>query len=577
MLLSGETTLSYLQTRTMPDGNAASIASAPPGGLALPRWSSWTAVVLAALLCCGAVACWAWSLAIRFPQSSDTVQSFLAAQSIIHGNVLLSGWHLTSDNFFFTDTLPTAAAVWLLGVRPLLLEAIPALAYALIVAACVAACLRPGRRLRDNLAALALIVLLLGFPPTGIMLPMLVSDTHGASILFSLLALMLLAMTARAGRLRDRKPAAAGFAVLAAAAVASDPFVVVFAFGPALVVLGARLLLCEAPLRTLALLGLVVAACGAGGLFPALVAHLGGFVTDANVSSGFVAPDHIGANLIGLIFGLLYGSGADILGKEVASAGTIASAARLLGWGLGAIGVWRRLPLILRRNGSLFDQLLLAGIVFTAAGCVLSNMFYLGVQMNIFEGGAGVRYLSPILVFGAILGARAVPGVIAGLPTRRARTALVGLLACLAGGLMTWHSLPMARQARASAWVTNSEFTRLGEWLGARGLTCGVGDYWVASITTALTDGEVRVRAMRAPSEDRLVPFLWIADARWYARLGRPQFVLWRGDQPDLYNVNARTAAATYGPVLRVEKVWPFDVAILAPPSSGPVSPGCGS
>ncbi len=82
-----------------------------------------------------------YALAIHTPQNSDAVQSFLGAQSVLNGNVLLSGWHLTNDNFIFTDLPFFVAARWLFGAWPGSLAVVPAFIYVLILGASLAASL----------------------------------------------------------------------------------------------------------------------------------------------------------------------------------------------------------------------------------------------------------------------------------------------------------------------------------------------------------------------------------------------------------------------------------------------------
>ena len=77
----------------------------------------------------------ALDLASRLAQTSDSAQSLVAGHAVVRGNMLLSGWHLPLNDYYFTDTLPYAALEWLVGPRPFLLVLVPALTYALFVLA----------------------------------------------------------------------------------------------------------------------------------------------------------------------------------------------------------------------------------------------------------------------------------------------------------------------------------------------------------------------------------------------------------------------------------------------------------
>ena len=531
------------------------------------------ALPLALFASCAAAALVAFSAARNIPQNSDTVQSLLAAQTILHGNLLLGGWHLARDNFFFTDTLPFAAVEGIFGRHPGALAAIPALVYALIVAACLAGSLRSWRWSRDNLISIAAITLLIGLPPFGLYLPLLVADTHGASILFSLAALILLDGIAKPGPLCHRPLRVFAFAILAVTAVASDPYAIVFAFGPALVVLGIEFLVVEDAARPLGLLALVALCAAIGLVIPAVVARLGGFVTEPTIEGAFVPPEHLGQTVTGFFFGFLYSSGADIFGKRALAIGTVANAARLLAWILGGIAVLRRIRL-LGRTGTvgLLDRVLLASVAIVTLACVFSRMFDIAVQGSVWNGGPGTRYIAPVLVFAALLAARAMPDMISGLPARRFRLAATVCLAGAAGGLLVGHTRTAAELANSPPWTARNEFVAAGRWLAARHLTCGVGEYWTSSVFTALMQGKVTVRALVAPPGGRLVPFSWIADDNWYHGTSAPTFAIWRDDAPQGFNFNAQSIAATYGPPRRVEHVAGFNIAFLPPhlPQLGP-------
>ncbi len=79
--------------------------------------SGSTAFSLLVLLCLLVCAVGVYAVAKQTPQNSDSVQGFMEAQSILHGNLLLSGWHLTNDNYVFTDTPFFVAYEWLFGAR----------------------------------------------------------------------------------------------------------------------------------------------------------------------------------------------------------------------------------------------------------------------------------------------------------------------------------------------------------------------------------------------------------------------------------------------------------------------------
>jgi hypothetical protein len=527
---------------------------------------------MALLLSIGVCAFDVYALAIHTPQNSDAVQSFLGAQSVLNGNVLLSGWHLTNDNFIFTDLPFFVAAQWLFGAWPGSLAVVPAFIYVLTLGASLAASLSSLRLSRRNVIALATIILLIGLPAAGAYLPMLLADTHAASILFSLVAFLLLAALAKAEHIRDRPLAALALAVMTYAAAASDLFTVFFAFVPALVVLVTDFLLL--PRRSTAgLTAIVAASCILGGFTPLAIAHLGGFTTEPTLIFAVVTPEQLGRTIPGFFFGLLDSAGADIFGKDFGKAGhiagTVANAARLAGWILGSVAVFHNLRIRrYRDNSNLLDRLLMLSIATLVPLCVLSRMFNLALGGNDpFAGAAAGRYLSPILVFGAILAARAIPDKVASLSTNGLRVVVSGALIMLTGGLAIGHSARMAGLMASPPWTAANPFVTVASWLESQNLTSGVGEYWSSSIITALTNGKVTVRAVLPPwKEGRLEPYLWLAEEQWYRGPGTPMFVIWRDGDPPGQNVNAKTVAATYGAPKRIARVGEFEIAILHEP-----------
>lgn len=542
---------------------ANAVLLAPSSLCALTRRALIPALIV---VCLGASAFVAFAVAKQMAQNSDNVQSFLAAQSVLHGNVMLSGWHLARDDFFFTDTLPMAAMESLFGFRHMLIAVFPAVVYVLTVAASIAAALAPARSPAQRLAGLAAIVIFIGLPSIDVSLPLLQADAHGASILFSLVALMSLAALAE-GQTRRQLPIGLAFIVLTSATVASDPYTLIFAFGPALLVLALEYLAEQHTARALFLLGLTAFSSALGALAPSAIAYFGGFVTEPTVSVQFVAAHKLGATLVALFFGLVYISGADIFARDLFALATFAKLARLIVWTFGGAALVRRIPVLCRGERScILDRFLLASILIVALASVMSQQYARATEGPIFIGGSGNRYLMPILVFGAILAARALPAMLASLPTQRFRSASLILLLVLATGLIADQSVAATRWVTSPSWMSSTAFAKVAQWLEARRLTCGVGEYWTSSIITALSDGSVTVRPATAPPGGRLAPLLWLSDAHWYHGAKEPRFAIWRAGDPGLRHFNLQTLTATYGPTLRIKHVAGFTIALLPQP-----------
>lgn len=523
--------------------------------------------LLLAALCLGGCLLGIVAAARAAPQSSDTVPSFLAAQDILRGNLLLSGWHLPVDSFIFADTLFFVVVLAVFGAKLATLVAIPAATYGLILVVALMAAWRKAPPYVDNLVALAVIILLAGLPAGDAYVSILVPDTHSIPILLSLVALILMALLARAPRVRDRPLLAAWFLVISIAVLGSDPFALIFAYAPMLLVLGVDLLVAGAGRRRHGLLGLALASCALGGLVPSAISAAGGFVTEPSVTFGFATVGYLWRNAQGVFFGLLSTAGADLWGRHVLATGWAPNAIRLAVWLLGIVAVCWRLRTRLFGTERLLDRLLAASVGTVLLACLVSREF--------FFSGSSTRYLVPVLFFGAVLAARAIPDLVARLPVAPARRALAGGLVALAGILLAVQMGRSLRLLQAPGWVADNPEIQTGRMLAAQGLTCGVGDYWAASIITVLTGSKVTVRAVTRTPQGRLMPYLWVAKAGWYRQMGPPMFAIWSAHGSLSSHVDRATVTATYGPPQRIEQVGPYKIAVLSRPA-GPDAQKCG-
>jgi hypothetical protein len=546
---------------------------------------SWVFLAIV-LLCLLGSAFDVYMIARQTWQNSDSVQGFLEAKSILQGNILLNGWHLTRDNYVFTDAPFFIAYELLFGARSEALAVVPSVIYVLIVVACLAASLRSLKLSRHNVVALATVVLLVGLPslrtpstdPLAPAAPLLLADFHAASILFSLVGLILLAVLARGADIRDRPFVASALALICFMAVASDPFTVVIAFGPAVVVLLTDAVLSGGARKDIGLAAIVVVSSVLGLMVPEFLPRLGGFETERILSLGFAAPEKLGNNSEALFFGLFYSADAYVFGKGLLNTETISHVAKLAGWVLGVASVVWNFPQLRRHwNGFLLDRMLLASILTLILACLLSDQFSLDLTRDIFQGGRGRIYISPIIILGAVLVARAIPGAGVWPPMRRLRIAAQCALAAVSAGLLIVQSATMLKLASSPPWVAANPYGEVGRWLEARGLTQGVGGYFDSAIIRALTNGKIGVNALIVSDDGRrLEPFVFDTDAHLYrgAATTAPMFAIWRtGSDPlDWYHVNAETVAATYGPPMRVEQLpGGFTVEILRePPQSTP-------
>jgi hypothetical protein len=490
----------------------------------------------------------ALAVASRLAQTSDSAGSFVAGQAIVGGNLLLSGWRFPLDDYYFTDAVPYASLEFLVGSRPYLLVLVPALTWALFVLAALLVCVERERPFAANVMSAAAIALLLAAPPwMGLWNPLLLSDMHMATVLGAFVALALCA------RITDRlAPSLASCAVvviIACATIASDPFAVVFAFGPALAILFVDVV-AQSKWRGFLLLA---AGFAAGFALPYIIVASGGFAIDTDiVLMRPQTPALLPHNLISVATGTLtlFGANPFLAGGELRNAPLLA----LRGGGLvlAVAALFRTARRAFARDqASTLDRMLLAGAVCVYAACAASAQFAKGITPeNLRIGGPPMRYLAPGCLFVGVLAARRAPEILSGRRLRHAFVAAAGIV--LVGGL--W----LSRLDRQPVWIADNAPARAARWLQQHGLSEGVGEYWSANLIAAMSGGAVDIRSI-IPDGDRLAAYPWVENAREPAR--PPQFVIWRDDNKT--GVTAGEVRRTYD-IQRVATVADYRIALIS-------------
>jgi hypothetical protein len=501
-------------------------------------------------------------LSFNLAQTSDSAQGFVVGHAIAGGNVLLSSWHFPIDSFYFTDSLPYAAAEWIVGSRPFLLALVPALEYALFVILAIVVCVRPAQPLKRNLQSASAIALLLAIPVwIGAWNPLLMSDMHMATTLAAFGALVLCARLADGESEKSSFSAqigtATGLVLAICVTVASDPFSIVFAFGPALIVLASESIGATRPKNSRFVLVLCAGGIVAGLLLPLVVARAGGFTTENDVTFRF-APQP-GGNLLALLFGTLTLSGMNPIGMKTDLGNLFVFANRCTAFALMLTAfVKTARDLFRRERAPPLDRLLFAGILALLAACVPSAQFAKGVSAeNMWHGGPPMRFIVPAFLFAAVLTGRQIAGMLDTIRDPKWRTAFGGAVV-LSAALMVFVGTSKSAAAIAQPrWIDSNAPTTAALWLERHGLSQGVGEYWLANLVTAMSGNAVLVRSV-VPDTGRLVPYVWVEDQRFYAE--PPQFAIWH--EPNQTGVTGPLVRATY-PVCRIYAVAGYWIAVL--------------
>lgn len=527
-------------------------------GVAQAR-SSLIVVVMISIIT-GAAFFNALHVASNIVQTSDSAQGFVVGHAIVGGNAFLSGWHFPVDNFYFTDSLPYAAAEAIAGSRPDLMVVVPAITYAVLVMLVLVLCVRHAQPFSENLQPVAATVLLLGLPVwIGAWNPMLMSDMHTATTAAALAALALCARVATGGSRKSSGLFSAALVFwLAVFAVASDPFSLVFAFGPAAAVLMIEALRSKGLPNVRASLLVLVAAMAAGLLLPWIIARGGGFTTENDVAFGFAPAGQWWKNLVDVVFGTLTLWGANPMNAQSAADGLVL-AIRCAGLTFVIFAVIYSLRDLLRGGQvTLLDRLLCAGAAVSLAACLLSAQFAKGVHLEtMWHGGPPMRFLVPAVLFAAVLACRQVKGVFASLPNTTVRLAFRSAFMVLAGLVFLTGILQLFSAPARPPWINQNPALVVARWLKQHGLSQGAGEYWSANLITAISGNAIRVRSM-VPDDGRLIPYVWVESRAFYA--APPQFAIWQ--EPNQTGVTEAIVRATW-PVCAIRSFAGYRIALV--------------
>jgi hypothetical protein len=412
-------------------------------------WTAWAVAVLALFVV-------AWHEARQMAVQSDGASIALQAWQMLHGNLLLRGWHVT-DVSFYTTELPVYMLVE--AVRGLRVD-VPAISAALnytllVVLAALVAMGQAQGRTRIVRAVLAAGIML---APSLVAARWLLNNSdHAATPIWVLLALLVID---RCGR-RWYVPVVVG-AVLAWAIV-GDPLVEVIGAAPLAVVCLVRgwqgLVRRREPLQSwwfelsLAAAAVCSVAVAVGAMH--VIRALGGWVPDKVVSQ-FVTSVELLVNLGNTFENFLGLFSADFFGNKI-SVGLIPVVIHLAGACLVALAIWLALR-VFPRGPDFVAAVLAAGIV-----CNLAAYIFL------YRASVGnIREIAPVFALGA-----ALVGRVLGPPLVRSRLEpfLAAGLACYLltlGPAVTGRPLPPADLA-------------LSRWLEQHRLDSGIAGYWQAN------------------------------------------------------------------------------------------------
>jgi len=488
--------------------------------------------------------------------TSDNAAAVLAGRDMVHGNVLLHGWHLGADSFWLLD-LPLLGVEAGLGLGADAFHVVPTLVAAATVSAAMSIAARQANRRNAAVAALATF-LIIGLPSSLFGAFFLQGPVHVMTTLCCVVAFGLLAP----GRSRGSQ---VGGSLLLLIAVSSDPLAAAIGVVPVVVagvaVCRTRQLRAGLPLVAAG----VLAGIGGEGLARAVTA-LGGFRRLPTLAlaprSQWVPNLHLAAHDFVPMFGVRVLPSWPYVAwpvRLVHVAGLVVAGSAVV---FGVIDLTRRL-VVGRGRGTWIDDVCVVGFVGSVAFFVI--VVFPG------ENVSRARYLLPAMVFGAVLAGRLAGAVIgavldrvSGRATRGAWRSGVMRAIGTAVAVVIVAGYLAETGASVRTKVSPNPAIALAAWLSAHHLTEGWGGYWDASVTTVASDDRVRVRPVVAVG-GRLHGFGDLASDAWFAPTGSDHapatFLVYEPKSP-WGDVNLVTATATFGEPKKQTRVGSFEVLV---------------
>jgi hypothetical protein len=444
-------------------------------------WAGWGLLVVLLLLA-------AWRQARQNGVQSDGASIALQAWQMLHGNLLLRGWHVTDVSFYTTEMPLLMLVEAVRGLRTDVVAIAEAINYTLIVS-CGALLAKGSARGREGTVR-ALLAAGVMLAPTMAAANWLLNDPdHAATVLWVLLALLVID---RGGR-RWYVPVLAGL-ILAWAAV-GDPLIEVVGCGPLALVGAARavpgLFQRQVRLRErwyeLSLAGAGAASAAVAAAAVHVIVNAGGWVA-VRPDKVFVQSAKLPGNVaveVQYFFALF---SANFFGRRV-NGGIVPVAVHLAGVIVVALGIWLAARTMTRGFPRGSDFVTDVALVAIACNLVAYLVLYSAVTNQI-------REVSPVLALGAVLAGRVLGG-----PLVRNRLEPV-----LGAGLLA-YLLTMGPALTGPAGAPDN--LALTGWLRSHHLTSGIGGYWQANSVTFNSGTKVTVRPVKGGLAGKPIWDIW--------------------------------------------------------------------
>ncbi len=451
-------------------------------------------VVIFALMCS-----FYFRIAQRIDINSDMASGIVEAMDMTKGNILLSGWSLSTVSFYFTEIIWYALDILIGGHTYKIAYFMPAV---ILTVLCVMMIVSSERKKTSVIFTLFLI----GSPAFFMARNVLTPFIHVGTYVFCLAAYC---FTVRYVNNGCRAALAAVFAILSLAYF-SDTVAIYISLAPALVVVAVSFLRYEFDKRWTMILLISLLSVASSALIKFVFSHYG-FVVPGVQPTRFATLEGIGKNAGDMFLGIMRLFDADFYGRDPRDSETVM---RCLTFFMLAVFIFiLTLRAFKMKDGK--DIFLLTATLIMPIAFVVSD---------VSVGVSSIRYILPIFIYGTVF-------ISSGNTPLMNNSRVFWLVAFLA-------VIPSVHHIKESLHLPKAlnGMKGLSQVLKDNGLTNGYAEFWFASAVSVY--GQVQVAPVNY-EKNKIIRRDWLSKGSWYSENNR--FVIIHDD------IIKKSAVSSYG------------------------------
>lgn len=407
--------------------------------------------------------------------SSDQAAFFLEAKDLASGNITLNGWNLSTVNFYFTEMVPFAIAIRMLGSHTNLLYLLPAVYYSIVILISLALTKKNGY---------GFLVLAIFLMPSKFLAPALISACfHIGALIVGLYTLHAL----------NQKTSTLKYSIiliLNALALFSDNLFFYFITAPIFVIFIISLTLLKEK-NNYHWLGIVIIPIVISGAIKLLVSYIPHFDIGGINPPEFVTFDGIAHNLYLFSYGTIKAFGADFFGKPISDLLNLKNFVRFAC--IISIVIFAYKYINKNWRSYFLDRVLVASFALLCTAFLLSNM---PIDM------ASTRYLIPAYFTIFIFIGRNMD-----INHKSIYLVIIPSLVIMALNFTDWKQT-----------YRDSSYVKVAKFLDKNNLGSGYGSFWHATSIAIHTKNDINIGGTLIDTPKlRLKPYAWLSRQDWYS------------------------------------------------------------